>query len=88
MTTGSSNRNIEYKCARCGRLVGKENLVVRRVQFREMGQGGKVLRTRTGEWLCRVAQQDGSPSCLEQDPAWTQERFTESPGMQDVRSVG
>jgi ribosomal protein S14 len=81
-----SRRSIGYECTRCGRSVGRENLKVKRVQFREMGAGGPVVATRTVAWLCVVPAADGGPSCLESDPDWSREKYMASPGLSDVRS--
>lgn len=80
-----SNRNIEYKCSECGRDVGRDNLKAKRVQFKEMGMAGPIIQSRTVAWLCVVPQQDGSPSCLELDPAWKQPSRAAAPGNADTR---
>lgn len=83
--TNKSNRNINYSCTKCGRKVGRSNLKVKRVVFREMGVHGPVVQSRVVAWLCVVPQEDGSPSCLEQDQAWKQPPLTGSPGMADTK---
>lgn len=60
----------EYKCSVCGREVGQLNLKVKRAQFKEMGRHGALVRSRVVAWLCVIPQDDGSPSCLEQDEDW------------------
>ncbi len=80
-----SNRNIKYKCSACDRDVGRANLKVKRVQFKEMGMDGPIVQSRTVAWLCVVPQQDGSSSCLEKDAAWKQPSRTAAPGNADTR---
>ena len=65
-----SRRSISYSCSECGRNVGRGNLKVKRVQFKEMGFGGPVVRTSTIGWLCIVPAEDGGPSCLDLDLDW------------------
>ena len=71
----------KYTCTLCGREVGKDNLKVKRVVFREMGKGGSSVKTRTVAWLCIVPHDDGMPSCLEQDEDWKLPLYATSPGM-------
>jgi hypothetical protein len=73
---GNSNRNIEYKCDDCGRVVGKLNLRAKRVLYVELGRNGRVESSRTVGWYCL--------SCMAADPAYQQERFAASPGMRDT----
>jgi hypothetical protein len=80
-----SNRSIEYACTRCGRDVGRLNLKVRRVVFKEMGVKGPVVRSRTTDWLCVVPADDGGPSCLEADADWQKPALSGSPGMADTK---
>ena len=72
---------IAYRCAKCGEDTLRDNLVVKRVQFREMGQGGKVLITRTLLWLCR-------DKCLVEDPDWSRPAFIAAPGTDAKREAG
>lgn len=78
----SSNRNIKYRCTLCEREVGRENLVIKRVQFTDMN--GKTLKTRVVGWLCTIPNGD-KPSCAEQDPVASLPRRVTSPGMKDTR---
>lgn len=80
-----SNRNIRYACTKCKREVGRSNLKVKRVVFREMGVHGPVVQSRVTGWLCVVPQDNGDPSCLEQDPAWQQPALSHAPGMADTK---
>jgi hypothetical protein len=77
---GRSNRNIAYVCGVCGRAVGRENLVVQRTQFLEMGINGKLLKTRTRGWICRNVENN----CLDKDAEWKADRYTGSPGLADT----
>lgn len=77
---GQSNRNIKYVCSKCQREVGRENLVVQRVQFLTIGVNGKLLKTRTVGWVCRNVEN----ACLDTDPNWLAERYTGTPGQADV----
>lgn len=81
----SSYRNFVYKCTRCGREVGRDNLRAKRVQFREMGMHGRHERSRTTGWLCIIPADDGGPSCLELDPDWNREHKMAAPGNADLR---
>lgn len=74
---GNSNRNITYQCDNCGIKATKSGLKVKRIQFKEMGEGGPVLKTRTVAWLCL--------SCMESDPDYNRPPFTASPGLRDVQ---
>lgn len=82
---GSSNRDIKYDCTECGRDVGKDNLVARIVSFKEVGEGGRQIRSRTTGWLCIIPADDGGPSCRDLDPAWNQPKRVGTPGMADTR---
>lgn len=72
-----SRRNIKYICDRCKKPVGKKNLRAKRVQFREMGEHGKVLQTRVTEWIC--------VPCMLEDPDYQRPSRAGSPGMRDTR---
>ncbi len=75
-TPPPQRRKFNRKCSRCGLEVDsfhKHLLVVVRVQFVEMGHNGKVLRSRTKEWLCIP--------CMEKDPDYNRESHTEAPGF-------
>lgn len=75
-----------YKCTGCGRVMERDNLKVRRVQFKGMGEAGLVEKTRTTGWLCMIPQDDGSPSCLDKDEDWQSERLVNSPGVRQGAS--
>lgn len=79
-----SNRDIEYKCTECERSVGRDNLKVKRVQFKEMGVNGPIVQTRVIAWLCTVAAENGGPSCLDKDPVWQQPARVATPGHADT----
>jgi hypothetical protein len=71
-----------YKCTSCERVVGKKNLLGKRAVFKEVGKGGTTVRTRTVGWLCTIDQEDGTPSCVMQDPDWSLPAYAASPGME------
>jgi hypothetical protein len=85
-------RDIEYVCSNCGRDVGRDNLRVKTVSFREMGRNGRVIQSRSVAWLCvvprRIPRTDGLtmvPGCLYTDEGFDREKYTDSPGMADIR---
>jgi len=51
-----------YDCTICGASSGRENLTVVSVQFKPMGPGTRVIKSRTTQWLCST--------CLDKDPVW------------------
>lgn len=79
-----SNRKISYSCTKCGREVGKDNLKVKRVQFKEMGVHGRIEKSRVVAWLC-IVPNGKNPSCLDQDEAWATRPLASSPGMADTK---
>lgn len=81
-TPRSSNRNIDYRCTLCQREVGRESLIVKRVQFVDMN--GKTIRTRVVGWLCTVPNGD-EPSCADKDPVSSMPLRVTTPGMKDTR---
>jgi hypothetical protein len=54
-----------YNCTECGQDPGRENITVITVQFKPIGSGVKVLKSRTIGWLC--------PGCLLKNPTWNLE---------------
>jgi hypothetical protein len=85
MSKGNSNRNIVYKCTRCGREVGRNNLVAKRAVFREMGVHGRTVKSTTTDWLCIIRQPHGGQSCRDQDTDWQAPKWINSPGLADTR---
>lgn len=83
--SNKSNRDIQYRCTRCGREVGRGNLITKRAVFREMGVQGRTVKSRVTDWLCIIPQDDGSPSCRDTDTAWIAEERLSTPGMADTR---
>jgi hypothetical protein len=63
---------IKYKCGPCQKEFPKELLTAKRVQFRELGTDGRVLKSRVTAWLC--------PECLEADPEYHIVRYS-GPGI-------
>lgn len=68
-----------YACTRCGKEVGRSNLAVKRVNFKEVGRDGLHLRTRAVAWLCM-----GPDGCMEKDPDWNLPSYISSPGNADT----
>ncbi len=56
-----------YGCTRCNKPKGRDELVVKRVQFVGMGVGADILRSRVTDWLC--------PDCIVEDPDYLREKF-------------
>lgn len=68
-----------YKCDDCGEVRDRDELAAKRVQFKEMGATGKLIKTRVIAWLCNVPGDDGK-SCRERDVHWDIPAYTASPG--------
>lgn len=75
----------EYKCSLCGIVRHRNNLIVKRTQFLQMGKNGSVIRSRVTGWLCNVPI-DGGKSCLEMDADWQRPLWHTSPGMTNLPS--
>lgn len=67
-----ANSKRIYLCTRHDGLVPRELLLVKKVQFTEMGAGGKVQKSRVVDWLC--------PDCVVKDADWNREEF-KAPGQ-------
>ena len=74
-----TSKPIPYVCAGCQLTFQKEELVAKRVQYREMGSDGKVIMTRVISWLCRVPP-SGGQSCLDLDPDFHRPKYENAPG--------
>lgn len=72
MTAPHPFRKHDYKCSKCGNPKDKDELFARRVQFVQLGFKGKLIKSRTTDWLCVV--------CLKKDPDFERESFVDSPG--------
>lgn len=81
MGMGMRKRTTKYACSVCRREVGRANLVAKVVQFKDMGEGGSTIRSRTVAWVCVVAQNGGGPSCRDLDPDWNRDALADSPGV-------
>lgn len=57
----------EYRCTQCSNPHGRDELTVKRVQFRAMGARGKVKVTRVIAWLC--------DDCLVKDDVYNQHSY-------------
>ena len=75
-----SASRITYTCSICKDERPRDKLVVKRVQFKEMGAAGKVIRTRAVGWLCR------DRPCLEEDPTYNRVEYHDAPGTIAKRS--
>lgn len=65
---GTTMANLhEYVCTRCGTTAGREDLVVKRVQFVLMGEGASTIKSRVVAWLC--------PPCTETDEDFIRDKF-------------
>jgi hypothetical protein len=65
-------RYSDYRCTRCGRICSRELLIAKSVVFSKLGAGGRVIQSRTKEWL--------DDDCLKKDEDWNLPPF-KSPGM-------
>ena len=72
----TGNRPIVYRCSRCATTYKKNQLIAVRVQFIELGVKGKLIRSRTTEWLCNP--------CMLNDPIYNRESYFASPGNRDL----
>lgn len=61
---------MKYACNVCGREVTRQELLVKRVSFYEMGRGGSMVKQRTVAWICRER-------CISEDPAWNTPAFNQ-----------
>jgi len=76
-----TSRPINYTCDVCKNVRTKDELVAKRVQYREMGSDGKVLKTRVIMWVCRVPDPNmGGKSCLDCDPDFHRPKYEDAPG--------
>ncbi len=72
---------MTYVCGVCGNERDPDDLVVKRVQFRERGEGGKVIRTRTlPGYVCKSV-------CLPLDEDWNRVAYKEAAGSIAKRSA-
>ena len=80
------NRSSDYyKCTCCGRVVGRDNLRVKRVVFKTLGAKGQTIKSTARDWLCIVPADDGGPSCLEKDEDWVAPAMRNTPGARGTR---
>lgn len=56
-----------YKCTSCGGQPGREELTSVVVQFKPLGAGARVLKSRTTDWLCS--------DCLKKNPIWNLSKY-------------
>lgn len=58
----------EYGCTRCQRPVPRDELVVKKALFTEMGAPAQTIRSRVTDWLCST--------CLTTDTDFNREKFS------------
>ena len=75
-----TSRPINYTCDVCKLTRTKDELVAKRVQYREMGSDGKVLKTRVIKWVCRVPSDVTGRSCLDEDADFHRPKYEDAPG--------
>lgn len=63
----------EYACTRCKKKCERDVLVAKKVSFSALGPGGKVIRSRTTDWLC--------DECLPLDEHWNIQPYSGAPGL-------
>lgn len=74
-----ARQEADYRCSECGRRYPKrEDLVAKRVVWREMGEYGATIRSRVVSWICK-------DYCLPEDPDWNRTPLAESPGFARTR---
>lgn len=56
-----------YGCTRCKKPKDRDELIVKKALFVEMGEGSATVRSRVTDWLC--------PDCLRKDPDYLREKF-------------
>lgn len=79
-------KELTYECTSCGNVRKRDELIAKRIQFREMGMTGKVLETRTVAWLCKVIGKGGK-TCLQRDADYGRVAYTEAPGTAAKRGA-
>lgn len=57
---------VDYACTRCGKEHPRSDLVAKVASFRELGVGGRLVRSRTVAWLCE--------NCMVYDPDYNMTR--------------
>ena len=72
-------RSYRYNCSNCGRQPGdtpeiaRQNLFVKKIEFRRYGFKGALIRSRTQAWLCK--------ECMTKDPEYNLPEKQISDGM-------
>jgi hypothetical protein len=75
-----SRRQYDLSCDKCKQQFPRAKLFVRRVQFVQLGMNGKVMRSRTTDWLCE--------SCMGEHPDYNRTAHRDSPGNQHSEPAG
>lgn len=55
----------DYVCNKCEKLTSRDNLIVKKALFTEMGSGANTIKARVVAWLC--------DQCAVRDPDWLRE---------------
>ena len=73
-----AKRNFDYRCSKCGLEQPRHELVAKQISYKDVGKGGRMVRSRTVAWLGKLC------GCLYDDPPWSQDAYMASPGMSDA----
>lgn len=76
---GIITRAVDYKCMTCKLPKERDDLVVKRVVFSNIGRNGKQLRARSVGFICS--------SCLATDVDWNREAWKDAPGMKEPNNA-
>lgn len=71
----------EYVCDLCGKRwprADRDMVAAKVAQFRDIGEGGKVIKSRTVGWLCKQP-------CMENDPQYQLPSMGASPGFRGTK---
>ena len=75
----------QYKCSECEReFPNGTGLVRKKIDFQEIGAGGRTIRSRVKAWLCK-------DKCMPADPDFNLPAFrapgSQSPALERVRKA-
>lgn len=71
---------IVYACTKCSKPTDRDLLTVKKVNYHEMGAGGRTIRSRVVGWLC--------PSCVAGDDEWNMPKFRQPERLPFDQPVG
>lgn len=69
-------RKHVYRCMVDNEEHDREDLLVKKIVYMEMGRGARTVRSRAVGWICR--------DHAEVDPDWNREPWIEAPGHTSV----